>query len=95
MNMKIKYKYGVGAAMVLLMATACTDTWEQHYQQELAGETSLWEAISEQGNLSNFAKVIDACDYDLVLNGIEMASGSIRITDPELQKRMEKERLSF
>lgn len=26
--------------------------------------------------------------YDLVLNGIEMASGSIRITNPELQKQM-------
>lgn len=26
--------------------------------------------------------------YDLVLNGIELASGSIRITDPELQDRM-------
>ena len=26
--------------------------------------------------------------YDLVLNGIELASGSIRITDPELQQRM-------
>ena len=26
--------------------------------------------------------------YDLVLNGIEMASGSIRITDPDLQKQM-------
>ena len=26
--------------------------------------------------------------YDLVLNGIELASGSIRITDPSLQKRM-------
>lgn len=26
--------------------------------------------------------------YDLVLNGIELASGSIRITDPELQSRM-------
>ncbi len=26
--------------------------------------------------------------YDLVLNGIELASGSIRITDPELQKRI-------
>ncbi len=26
--------------------------------------------------------------YDLVLNGIELSSGSIRITDPDLQKRM-------
>lgn len=26
--------------------------------------------------------------YDLVLNGIELSSGSIRITDPELQKKM-------
>ena len=26
--------------------------------------------------------------YDLVLNGIELASGSIRITDPALQKKM-------
>ena len=26
--------------------------------------------------------------YDLVLNGVELASGSIRITDPELQNRM-------
>ena len=28
--------------------------------------------------------------YDLVLNGIELSSGSIRITDPELQNRMFK-----
>ena len=28
--------------------------------------------------------------YDLVLNGIELASGSIRITDPDLQNRMFK-----
>lgn len=26
--------------------------------------------------------------YDLVLNGVELSSGSIRITDPELQKKM-------
>ena len=28
--------------------------------------------------------------YDLVLNGVELSSGSIRISDPELQKRMFK-----
>lgn len=33
------------------------------------------------------SKVI-AKAYDLVLNGIELASGSIRITDPDLQKKM-------
>jgi len=33
------------------------------------------------------AKVRAKC-YDLVLNGVELLSGSIRINDPELQKRM-------
>ena len=31
---------------------------------------------------------VKAKAYDLVLNGIELSSGSIRITDPDLQKRM-------
>ncbi|MGN1419112.1 MAG: aspartate--tRNA ligase [Acutalibacteraceae bacterium] len=31
---------------------------------------------------------VRASSYDLVLNGIELASGSIRITDPVLQKRI-------
>lgn len=74
MNMKIKHKYGVGAAMALLLATACTDTWEQHYQQEVLGGSTLWEAISEKSDLGNFARVIDACGYDLVLNGSQTYS---------------------
>lgn len=36
---------------------------------------------------SDKGKVRAKC-YDLVLNGIELASGSIRITDPELQSRI-------
>ena len=36
---------------------------------------------------SDKGKVRAKC-YDLVLNGIELAPGSIRITDPELQKRI-------
>ena len=36
---------------------------------------------------TNKARVRAKC-YDLVLNGIELSSGSIRITDPELQQHM-------
>ena len=35
-------------------------------------------------------RLIKAKAYDLVLNGIELASGSIRITNPQLQQRMFK-----
>ena len=38
--------------------------------------------------LDNEPDKVFAKAYDLVLNGIELASGSIRITDPDLQKRM-------
>ena len=69
MNMNIKHKYGVGAAMALLLATACTDTWEQHYQQEVSGGNTLWAAISDNSELTHFAKVIDACGYNLILDG--------------------------
>ena len=31
---------------------------------------------------------VKAKAYDLVLNGVELCSGSIRITNPDLQKRM-------
>ncbi|MGN0492653.1 MAG: aspartate--tRNA ligase, partial [Acutalibacteraceae bacterium] len=62
-------------------------------------ETGNWDAMHHP-----FTKPLDACiqyldnapekvfadAYDLVLNGIELSSGSIRITDPELQKHMFK-----
>ncbi len=38
--------------------------------------------------LENAPEKVFAKAYDLVLNGIELASGSIRITDPELQGHM-------
>lgn len=62
-------------------------------------ETANWDAMHHP-----FTKPLDECiqyldnapekvfadAYDLVLNGIELSSGSIRITDPELQKHMFK-----
>ncbi|MBQ8202691.1 MAG: aspartate--tRNA ligase [Clostridia bacterium] len=60
-------------------------------------ETGGWDAMHHP-----FTSPLDECipyldsepekvfanAYDLVLNGIELSSGSIRITDPDLQKRM-------
>ncbi|MEE1198494.1 MAG: aspartate--tRNA ligase [Acutalibacteraceae bacterium] len=60
-------------------------------------ETGNWDAMHHP-----FTSPLDECvqylesapekvfakAYDLVLNGIELSSGSIRITDPELQKKM-------
>lgn len=60
-------------------------------------DTGSWDAMHHP-----FTKPLDECiqyldsapekvfadAYDLVLNGIELSSGSIRITDPELQKHM-------
>lgn len=60
-------------------------------------ETGTWDAMHHP-----FTSPLDECipyldtdpekvfanAYDLVLNGIELSSGSIRITDPDLQKHM-------
>lgn len=60
-------------------------------------ETESWDAMHHP-----FTSPLDECiqyldsdpekvfanAYDLVLNGVELSSGSIRITDPELQKHM-------
>ncbi len=62
-------------------------------------ETGNWDAMHHP-----FTAPLDECiqyldtapekvfakAYDLVLNGVELSSGSIRISDPELQKRMFK-----
>jgi aspartyl-tRNA synthetase len=62
-------------------------------------ETGNWDAMHHP-----FTSPLDECvqyldtnpekvfakAYDLVLNGVELSSGSIRITDPELQSKMFK-----
>lgn len=66
---------------------------------EFNEETGNWDAMHHP-----FTSPLDECiqyldtapekvfanAYDLVLNGVELSSGSIRITDPELQKHMFK-----
>lgn len=63
---------GVGGEALLLLAlfTGCSDTWNDHYEGTPANvnEGSLWQAIQQNPNLSNFAQVIQATGYDRHLN---------------------------
>ncbi len=60
-------------------------------------ETGNWDAMHHPFTspladclpyLDNAPEKVFADAYDLVLNGVELSSGSIRITDPQLQRRM-------
>ncbi len=64
---------------------------------EYNDETQSWDAMHHPFTaplddciqyLDNAPDKVYAKAYDLVLNGIELSSGSIRITDPELQEKM-------
>jgi len=60
---------GVGAFL-----TACTDTWDDHYEGTLqsAHEGTLWQALKNNSNFSNFASVLEACGYDKSLSSSQV-----------------------
>lgn len=68
--MKIKIKQivlaGLAGCAISAATTACTDTWDDHYEAVAEGVNSgsLWQAIKSNPDLSNFASVIEACGYD-------------------------------
>ena len=45
---------------LLPLFAACADTWDDHYEKkgDDLNDASIWQAITENGNLSNFAKVV-------------------------------------
>lgn len=64
------YIIGIMAAAVL--ATACTDEWDNHYTAGAEAEGSLWDALQQRSELSNFTRVIEATGYNERLNGSQM-----------------------
>ena len=68
------YNKVLGLAVAALALVACSDTWDEHYNSSPAGvqEGSLWQAIKQNGNLSNFASVIEACGYDKSLGSSQV-----------------------
>jgi uncharacterized surface protein with fasciclin (FAS1) repeats len=68
------YSKVLGLAVAVMAFGACTDTWNDHYENKGEGlsDASLWQAITQNGNLSNFAKVVEACGYDKALNSSQV-----------------------
>ena len=62
---KIYYKV-IGLAIAALTFGACSDTWDDHNNRAPEGveEGSLWQAIQQNPELSNFSSVVEACGYD-------------------------------
>ena len=68
---------GLLCCAVAVALTACTDAWDDHYESLGSGEGgvhegTLWQAISSNPNLSNFAKVAEGCNYVDKLNGSQV-----------------------
>ena len=63
--------------------------WDEDLQTYVAMHHPFTSPMDEDIPLLDTDKgSVRAKAYDLVLNGVEMSSGSIRITDPVLQKKM-------
>ncbi len=63
--------------------------WDEELGQFVAMHHPFTAPLEEcLGYLETDKAKVRANAYDLVLNGIELASGSIRITNPDLQKRI-------
>ena len=61
------YSKVLGAMAIALSITSCTDTWDDHYNISSTYDGNLWESISTNQELSNFASVVKACGYDASL----------------------------
>ena len=73
-NIRLHLAAGLLCCGVAIALTACTDTWDDHYDAPTEGvqQGSLWQAISQNPDLSNFASVIKACGYDVPLGSSQV-----------------------
>ncbi len=75
MKRNMKYNKITSAVMVLSLglACSCTDEWDNHYGNSSSEEGgSLWQTIKNDGELNNFAAVIEATGYKAALDGSQV-----------------------
>ena len=68
------YNKVLGLALAVLTFVACSDTWNDHFESKGKDmkDITLWEGIKQNGDLSNFAKVIEGCDFDKSLSSSQV-----------------------
>lgn len=76
--MRIQYNNIIKAAAAVIAvagSTACSDTWDDHYAAaDNTANGTVWEAMQADNSLTNFTRVVKACNYDLVLSGSQTLS---------------------
>ena len=71
----MKYRYCIqkmlGFGLTALLATACTDTWNDHYSvnTDIASNSdkTLWQVIQENDSLAEFAALLEKSGYNTLL----------------------------
>lgn len=63
--------------MLLLMAlplgwSSCSDTWDDHYKEESHAEGTLWKALAEDAEISNFKNLLTAVDFQRTLDASQV-----------------------
>ena len=59
---------------MLPFVASCSDEWDEHYGQgnPMASEESLWQALQERPELSNFARLVENVGYEYYFGGDRM-----------------------
>jgi len=55
---------------ILLLVTACSDAWDEHYRQNTGGRSdqNLYQLIRSDAQLSTFADMLESTGYDTLLS---------------------------
>lgn len=90
----MKYTKVLGLALATLAFGACSDEWDEHYDVKPVGTgESLWQTISADAELSNFARVLEACEFDLTLKSPQVftvfAPTNADLTDDQVNSLIE------
>ena len=64
----MKKRYIILSMIVAATAVSCTDSWEEHYTPPAKSTATLWEQISANEELADFAKLLQSRGYDKLLS---------------------------